>query len=304
MSDGDVPFVVRAPASSANVGPGFDALGMALTLYADVGTGPAPAGARPADEHHPATVVARRLGAIVPLWVRTRIPMGRGLGFSGAVRVAGAIAATVARDGLDADLPGAGVDVAAHVRAVADEVLHVTAELEGHADNVAASLLGGVTAAAGDRAVRVPLGLDPHVVVWIPETTTSTEHSRRGLPATIERADAVFNIGRVAMLVAALAAGDVGALRDATRDRLHQDARFAQSPRSRAALDAGLDAGAWCGWLSGSGPTVAFLCARSDGDVLAAALPADGWATALDVDRAGARILRASTMAGDELSSR
>jgi homoserine kinase len=297
MTDAGVPFVVRAPASSANVGPGFDSLGVALTLYADVGTGLAPDGARQADEHHPASVVARRLGAGDALWVRSRIPMGRGLGFSGAVRVAGAIAATVARDGIRADLPDAAVeDVAAHVRAVAEEVLHVTAELEGHADNVAASLLGGVTAAAGDRAVRVPLGLDPQVIVWTPDTTTSTEQSRRGLPSTVDRADAVFNIGRVAMLVAALAAGDVGALRDATRDRLHQDARFAQSPRSKAALDVGLDAGAWCGWLSGSGPTVAFLCARSDGGDLRDALPADGRVRVLEVDRHGAHILDAGEL--------
>jgi homoserine kinase len=270
--------VVRVPASSANLGPGFDSLGMALTLYAEIGTGAPPPGAHLADEHHPATVASRRLGGTAPLWVRSRIPMGRGLGFSGAVRVGGAVAATVERCGAD------GHDLLV----VADEVIAAAAALEGHADNVAASLLGGVTAAAGDRALRVPLALDPHVVVWIPPTSTSTDHSRRALLATVDRADAVFNIGRVAMLVAALSSGDAGALREATRDRLHQDARFEDAPASRVALDAGLASGAWCGWLSGSGPTIALLCDEARVSAVAEALPGDGEIKVLAVDRGGA----------------
>jgi homoserine kinase len=271
-------FVVRVPASSANLGPGFDSLGMALTLYAEIGTGPPPAGAQPVDEHHPATVAARRLGGSAPLWLRSRIPMGRGLGFSGAVRVGGAVAATVQR-----------CSAAEHdLLAVADEVIAATAALEGHADNVAASMLGGVTAAAGDRALPVPLALDPHVVVWIPPTTTSTDHSRRTLAPSVDRADAVFNVGHVAMLVAALASGDAAALREATRDRLHQHARFEDAPRSRAALDAGLEAGAWCGWLSGSGPTIALLCEEGRAADVGRALPVDGEVKVLAVDRAGA----------------
>jgi homoserine kinase len=103
-------------------------------------------------------------------------------------------------------------------------------------------------------------------------------------------ADAVFNIGRTALLVAALAAGDVEALRTATEDRLHQDSRFEQAPPSRAALAAGLAAGAWCGWLSGSGPTIALFCAPGDAHALAAALPADGHTKVLEIDHAGATV--------------
>jgi homoserine kinase len=271
-------FVVRVPGSSANLGPGFDALGLAVTLHVEVGTGPPPPGAHAADEHHPATVASARLGGTAPLWVRSPIPMGRGLGYSGAVRVAGAIAATVQRTG------PRRYDLAE----VADEVFEVTAALEGHADNVAASLLGGLVATAGGRAVRVPLGSTPAVVVWIPPATTSTERSRRELPDAVARDDAVFNVGRTALLVAALAAGDVDVLRTACEDRLHQRARFELAPTSGVALEAGLSAGAWSGWLSGSGPTVAFLCAPPDADAVAAALPADGQARVLGIDRLGA----------------
>ena len=95
---------------------------------------------------------------------------------------------------------------------------------------------------------------------WIPAVSTSTEHSRNQMPAMVSFDDAVHNIGHVAMLVSALAAGDTGALRDATSDRLHQERRFADAPMSQRALAAGLEHGAWCGWLSGSGPTIAMLC--------------------------------------------
>jgi homoserine kinase len=95
------------------------------------------------------------------------------------------------------------------------------------------------------------------------------------------------------LLVAALATGDVAALRDATQDRLHQDVRFDAAPRSRRALDAGLAAGAWCGWLSGSGPTVALLCPPAEADRVAGALPDDGRARVLAIDPTGATVERA-----------
>lgn len=273
-------WAVRVPASSANLGAGFDVLGMALTLHALVGLGDAPEGAHAADEHHPATIAFRRLGGEGPLWVRSPIPAGRGLGFSGAVRVGGAAAAVVQRGG-EAAFDDAG----------RTEVLAVTAELERHADNVAASVYGGVVVAAGTDVSVVPIAFDPAVVVWVPDaTTTSTDHSRSRLPDTVSRADAVFNIGRAATFVAACATGDRAALRRATEDRLHQQQRLAAVPASAAALDAALDAGAWCAWLSGSGPTVAALCETSRADDLAAALPADGHTKVLRIDHEGATV--------------
>src|SRR5262249_24333112 len=161
--------------------------------------------------------------------VRSPIPMGRGLGFSGAARVAGLMAAYAQRCGPSLRR----VDVA-------DEVLARATALEGHADNVAASLQGGVVATAAGRAVTVPLAVEPAVVVWVPSFTTSTDPSRTALGGPVSFDTAVFNVGRTALLVAALAAGDVDVLRTATEDRLHQDVRFDRARPSRHALTAAL----------------------------------------------------------------
>lgn len=278
---GSISVVV--PASSANLGPGFDALGMAVSLHAEVGVvddtqdeWPGPK----VDEHHPAAVAFRRAGGTGELWVRSPIPVGRGLGFSGAVRVGGVVAAHAQRHGADRD---------EFERAV-PSMLALSTELEGHADNAAASLLGGVVATAAGRAVRVPLGIDPAVVVWVPSFTTSTDESRSKLGAGVTFDDAVFNVGRTALLVAALAAGDVDALRSATEDRLHQDLRLERAEPSRTALDALLAGGVWAAWLSGSGPTVAALCPGEVADEIAASLPADGRAMVLRIDVDGAVI--------------
>ena len=275
-------MIVRVPASSANLGPGFDTLGMALSMHAEAGVidGDLPQGGQRIDQYHPAGVAFRRAGGEGDLWVCSPIPVGRGLGFSGAVRVAGVVAAHAQRHGSDPDRL-----IAEHPR-----MLALTTELEGHADNVAASLFGGIVATADGRAVRIPLAFDPAVVVWIPSFTTSTDESRTNLGSEVALSDAVFNIGRTALLVAALAAGDTGALRAATQDRLHQDRRLVAAEPSRAALQAALDAGAWCSWLSGSGPTVAAMCPYDDADELAAQMPDDGHTRVLRIDHEGAVI--------------
>lgn len=279
-------MIVRVPASSANLGPGFDALGMALTLYAEIvvdpGSESAPADAQLVDEHHPASIAFRRAGGKGPVRVRSSIPVGRGMGFSGAMRVGGLVAAHAQRIGDDSD----------QLRAVLPELLHVATELEGHADNVAASLYGGVVATAAGRAVRIPLALEPAMVVWVPSFATSTDDSRRKLPDSVPLADAVHNIGRTALLVAALTTGEVGALRAATEDRIHQDLRLQNSQPSRDALTCALQAGAWAAWLSGSGPSIAVMCAVADAQAIAAALPTEGHSKVLGIDRVGALMLR------------
>jgi homoserine kinase len=281
-------IAVRVPASTANLGPGFDALGLALSLTADVGTlddpEAVPSGARVIDERHPADVAFRRGGGVGPLWVRSPIPSGRGLGYSGAMRVGGLALAARQRAGEALDLG-----------ALAPTLLEHGIELEGHADNVAASLHGGLVATAAGRVVRVRLGLTPAVVVWVPAQETSTQRSRHGLPSSVSFGDAAFNVGRTALLVAALGAGDVEALRWATADRLHQDRRLAAAPGSRLALAAGLDAGAWCGWLSGSGPSIAFLADPEDAPAVAAALPAEGRTKLLAVADEGVMVVSPTT---------
>ena len=279
--------IVRVPGSSANLGPGFDGLGMALSLYAElgvVGIDDMPERGKVADEHHPATIAFRDAGGNGNVWVRSEIPMGRGLGFSGAVRVGGAMLgvlrsheATV----LDASMTQAVIDV--------------TARLEGHADNVAASLLGGVIATNGHRAVKVPLDDQLvgqlSVVVWIPDFTTSTSESRAKMPQSVSFVDAVFNITHTALLVAALAAGDIDALGEAMNDRLHQDLRLAKADPSREAMGAMVDAGAVSAWLSGSGPTVACFVRSGDADRVAAALPSNGRARVVSIDHRGAHVV-------------
>jgi homoserine kinase len=243
-----------------------------------VGTDVAPDGAHECEDTHPAQVAFVRAGGVGRVWVKNTIPMGRGMGFSGAVRVAGIIAAEQQAAG--------GAWNRSSSRALA-----IGTELEGHADNVAPSLFGGVVIASGEHVVNVPIALKPVFVMWVPDFTTSTNESRGKIGPMIAIEDAVFNIAHTAMFVTALQTGDVSLLREATKDRIHQDIRLAASPACAAALQAGLDAGAWCGWLSGSGPTVALMCDPATADAVAAALPTDGHAKKLTIDFDGAVII-------------
>lgn len=276
---------VSVPASSANLGPGLDVLGLALGLHATAGTGETmPEGAHRCAEHHPAQLAYRAAGGAHRLWVHAPIPMGRGLGYSGAVRVAGALMAVAEQDPSIDGAPPADR---------ARQVLEVAAAAEGHADNAAASVYGGLVVVAGSEVAAVPVAFDAAVVVWVPDgSTTSTTASRASLPTSVGRDDAVFNIGRTAALVTAFATGDVATLGAATEDRLHQAVRLAAVPASAAALEVGRRSGAWCGWLSGSGPSIAFLCAPSAAAGLAAALPAGGHTKILAIDRLGCRVHR------------
>lgn len=270
---------VRVPASSANLGPGFDALGMALSLHLEMGIddGSAlPEFAKVIDDSHPSLAAFRHAGGTGNVWVRSVIPMGRGLGFSGAARVAGVVLGHAQRNGKDS--------------LIADrkELLRLSTELEGHPDNVAASLVGGVTASAGGEVVKLPLGFDPAFIAWVPETQTSTEKSRTAIAASIPLPDVVFNIGHTALLMAAFAAGDIAVLREAMKDRMHQDVRFAASPNSHEAFKAALATDAWCAWLSGSGPTVGVLCAKANAARIAGLLPKSGASHILNIDHDGA----------------
>ena len=270
---------VRVPASSANLGPGFDALGMALTLHLEMGIddGSAlPEFAKVIDDSHPSLAAFRHAGGTGDVWVRSVIPMGRGLGFSGAARVAGVVLGHAQRNGKDS------------LKSDRKELLRLSTELEGHPDNVAASLVGGVTASTGGEVVKLPLRFDPAFIAWVPETQTSTEKSRTAIASSIPLADVVFNIGHTALLMAAFAAGDIAVLREATKDRMHQDVRFAASPNSHEAFKAALATDAWCTWLSGSGPTVGVLCAKSDAARIADKLPKSGASHILNIDHDGA----------------
>jgi homoserine kinase len=272
---------IVVPGSSANLGSGFDVLGMALTITAEIGVvnhddDGVPDGAEIARGKHPAATAFSAAGGSGQVWVRTSIPSGRGLGFSGAVRV-GAIA--LARQQMSTD------DVLLTER---EAIFDIARREEGHGDNVGASLVGGVVVVADSIVSAVPLAVDPAVVVWIPAYKTTTAESRAALSSQVSRDDAVFNMARVGLWVNAMATGDLSLLVAATADRLHQDARLAAVPRSRQALDAMKSAGAHGAWLSGSGPTVACLCETSEAERISDSLP-EGRRTILRIDRLGAR---------------
>jgi homoserine kinase len=267
---------ISVPASSANLGPGFDTLGMALDLEFFLSTAP---GRKllEAEPNHPASLAFAAAGGLGRLWWRSPIPPGRGLGFSGAARVAGALAGFLQQ----------GVDI----EEARPQALGVACGLEGHPDNAAASMLGGIVVACDGRVlpIRTPLALE--VVVWYPTSGTSTDRARAALPDTVPFADAVFNVGRTALLVAALANGSKQDLAQAMEDRLHQDARLELAPASRRALDALRQTGALAAWLSGSGPTVAAFFDRGEGARVVGFLPPDGTAKVVPIDTRGARLL-------------
>ena len=267
---------VRAPGSSANLGPGFDVLGLALDIYSVAAT---EGDGEPADPHHPGVVAFAEAGGEGPLWVRTEIPMGRGLGYSASVRVAGAAAGFV-QLGLDDD-------------EASEAALGTAAALEGHSDNAAASALGGAVIAAGETVARIDLALAAAVVVWVPDRTTAgTDSSRRVLPEFVQLDDVVTNLGNLALLVTALTTGDPRALAQATRDLVHQPGRLDALPDSADAIETFFELGAWGAWLSGSGPSVAAFVDPAVADSVAAQLPPGGHAKVLAVDLDGAVVLR------------
>lgn len=261
---------VHVPASSANLGAGFDAVGVALTRHLVVR-----AAGDGVSERHPAARSHLAAGGDGRVAVDTTFPGGRGLGYSGAARIGGALLA-LHELGVPSD--------AARRRA-----LEIAVGAEGHSENAAASLFGGLCVAAGGHVVRVPVAVELRVVLWVPDAETSTDQSRGALPDAVPFEDAVFNIGRASLLVAAFAAGDVAALLRATEDRLHQPPRFERAPDSRAAWEALSSAGA-AAWLSGSGPTVAGLCAPQDAVRISRSLPPGGRVEIVEIDDLGAEI--------------
>jgi homoserine kinase len=289
------PVRVSVPATSANLGPGFDSLGLALSMRDEleaevVGSGlqveVAGAGADvvPRDESHLVVRSMRAafeaMGAQPPglrLACTNVIPHARGLGSSSAAIVAGVVLAR----GL----------VAGGALLVDDLALfRLAARIEGHPDNVAPAFHGGfVISGHDDDFYAVGSAVDPRieVVVFVPPTPVSTEAARGLLPAEVPHADAAADAGRTALLVAALA-GQPEQLWRATRDYLHQDYRRPAMPESLTLVDA-LRADGVPATVSGAGPSVLAFTDRSGSPALAARRPAGWVAHRLGIDPEGAR---------------
>jgi homoserine kinase len=267
---------VRAPATSANLGAGFDCLGLALDLWNDVEARP---GRIQADDDRnlilrSARAVFEQVGAPYPgfdIACTNRIPFARGLGSSAAAIACGVLIGNYCL--------GEPLDQMA--------MLHLAARLEGHPDNVTPCLLGGVRVVAiGESAritqVEVPLALSLRAVCFVPDQSVPTAHARAVLPPSVPLADALFNVARASLLVAALASGRADAVAEATRDRLHQPYRLPLFPAGATLLDTAMHAGALGAFTSGAGPTVLALCAGED-QAAAVTFAFDATARRLDV---------------------
>ena len=251
-------MIVRAPATSANLGPGFDCAAVALDLWNELevadGEGVEVEGEGADELPADATNLAVRAYALLadPSRKRfrftNRIPLERGLG-SSAAAIALGLAAATAREG---EGEGEGLSNTVLLSPI-DALLALGAPLEGHADNLAAALLGGVTLTDGSRAWRIADSLPFDLVLVIPERRTATGESRASLPDPVSRDDAVFSAVHASLLGAGLASGDSALLARALDDRLHEPYR--PSP-ILAELRAGLPGGAVGATLSGSGPSV------------------------------------------------
>lgn len=272
-------FRVRVPATTANLGPGFDALGMALTLYNEFTV-------NPAERDFQVTVEGEGAAELAPgednlfvqafrcafdeasdnsppamrLHMQNAIPLARGLGSSASAAVGGMVAANHLLDGALTN----------------DQLLQLACDIEGHPDNVAAALFGGLIVCAvesGDMPAytRVTVPQDLHAVVCVPDQHLPTALARSVVPTEVSLGDAVFNVGRAALLVAGILQSNEESIRAGMQDRLHQPYRAGIFPAMTPIMEAALAAGACGSALSGAGSSILALTFR-DADAVAAAM--------------------------------
>jgi homoserine kinase len=263
---------VRVPASSANLGPGFDVLAAALGLWMELEveeTGRFEVRTDLSIARDRRNLAVRGFSALRPadgvrFTIRSDIPLSGGLGTSAAAYVAGLAAADA--------LNGGGADLLAEA-----------ARLEGHPDNVAAALLGGFVVCAGERAERLepPAGLS--AVLVVPDRAVRTAKARAALPAEVPMGDAVFNVSRASLLVLGLARGDLDLVARGLADRLHQPRRAPLYPQSMELVERAAGLGALGATISGAGPSVLVWVRSDDAAAVAQRLEGEaaGWASVM-----------------------
>lgn len=295
-------FHVKVPATSANLGPGFDCMGLALKLYNNFQAEESDTlefilkGTYthniPTDERNLLWRTACRLWKKIDYTPRSlkitldsSVPPARGLGSSSTAVVGGLmIANAVAGNPFDRF-----------------ELLKLASEIEGHPDNVSPAICGGVTLTVMTKDILIPRSLAKapkfKSVVVIPDILVETEKARKILPSSVSRADVIFNASRVGLLVDAFINEDYPLLAVATQDKIHQNQRASLIPGMSEALSAAVQAGAYGAALSGSGPTLIAFCPYGDEDNVAETMKdvlkkhsLNSVSMALDVDSEGAVI--------------
>lgn len=263
---------VRVPASSANLGPGFDVMAAALALHLDLEVQPADAFELETDLPVPrdaGNLLVRSFATLRPadghfFRVRSDIPLSGGLGSSAAAVVAGLLAADFLNGG-------------------SGDVLAAATELEGHPDNVAAALNGGLVICAGGSAVTLAPPPRLAAVLVVPHQAVATREARAALPENVALGDAVANVASASLLTLGLARGDLDLLARGLDDRLHQPYRAALYPRSATLRERASTLGALGATISGAGPTVLVWCREESAPAVVGRLreEADGWADVL-----------------------
>ncbi|MDE3131359.1 MAG: homoserine kinase [Acidobacteriota bacterium] len=276
---------MRVPGSTANLGPGFDVLAAALDLQLTLEVEETGAFKLRTDLHlrrDRRNLIVRGFERLLPadryeFRVRSTIPLSGGVGSSAAGVIAGLLAAD--------QLSGGGADV-----------LALATELEGHPDNVAASLLGGLVICEGADVRRLELPSELEAVLVIPRKPVRTVLARQAVPTSVPMADAVHNVAKTAKLVAGLTTADFGLIAAGLGDRLHQPHRAHLYPRSAEIVAEAAAHGALGATISGAGPTVLVWCRRDEPrDALMQwldGLVSDGWADVrvVQFESRGARV--------------
>jgi len=257
------------PASSANLGPGFDVMGAALDLHMEVDvveTGEFAVHTDLKIARDRRNLIVRGFSALHPpddfeFTIRSDIPLSGGLGTSAAAIVAGLVAAD-------------------SIFELGADVLGEATRLDGHPDNVAAALLGGFVLCSDGHAERFEPPADLECLLVVPEHAVRTQKAREALPSRIAVQDAVFNIAHASLLVLGLARGDLDLVARGLSDRIHQPRRAHLYPRSWELVQRARDLGALGATISGAGPTVLVWCdMASTGAVLGRLVEvAEGWA--------------------------
>jgi homoserine kinase len=268
-------FVVKSPATTANLGPGFDCLGLALQVWNELEVSTTGDSLQieiegecqnilPKNERNPIyqamQAAAKQLGKVLPQGVdlisRNRIPLGSGMGSSSAAIVSGIFAAY--------HLLGAPLDK--------DAIFNLAASIEGHPDNVAPCIFGGLTASMtdGSKFITRSLPITPlSLLVVTPDFAFPTSKSRAALPQEIPHKDAVYNLGHALLLIEAFKNGDLDLLSVAMKDKLHQPYRLPLIPGAKEALEAAQNAGAVASVISGAGSSLlAILRSKNDVEVV------------------------------------